>query len=115
MGQPCGATGEPGTCKWCGRKLRQQFYTKYEHVQRTKSLCCKAEITEDEFGTTVCGKCSKYTSRFKKRLVSSKKRFDKPGSYGDGHFCGLNCGYLFGVVLADSGREVRPTKKQKNG
>lgn len=28
------------------------------------------------------------------------------GDYGDGHFCGLRCGYAFGVRLADLGRRL---------
>lgn len=28
------------------------------------------------------------------------------GDYGDGHFCGLNCGYSFGRRLADLGRRL---------
>jgi hypothetical protein len=37
--------------------------------------------------------------------------YDKPGDYGDGHFCGLGCGYQFGVALADHGRLLQPAKK----
>lgn len=46
-------TNAPGTCLWCGRKLR------------------KSQIHPEE-----------------------------KGSYGDNAFCGLRCGYSFGVCLA---------------
>jgi hypothetical protein len=57
--RPYHATNEPGTCLWCGHKLRQ------------------------------------------------KKGHEKPGDYGDGHFCGLRCAYQFGVAMADPGRRLR--------
>lgn len=28
------------------------------------------------------------------------------GDYGDGHFCGLRCGYQFAVRLADLGKRL---------
>lgn len=46
---------------------------------------------------------NKATGRFDK---STRRRADKPGSYRDGHFCSLRCGYQFGVRLADHGRRL---------
>lgn len=67
--QPFGATNQPGTCRWCGRKLRPYPY--------------RAEAWAN--GRTL-------------------------GDYGDGHFCGLRCGYEFGRVMADHGRILKPRK-----
>ena len=33
------------------------------------------------------------------------------GGYNDGFFCGLRCGYEFGVTLAKHGRRVEPAAK----
>lgn len=49
------ATNEPGTCRWCGRKLRAARFAWFGNGR---------------------------------------------GDYGDGYFCGLRCGYLFGRALA---------------
>ena len=56
-------TNEPGTCLWCGRKLR------------------------------------------KFHLNDGSK-----GDYGDNAFCGLRCGYSFGVTMAELGKKLMPRK-----
>jgi hypothetical protein len=33
------------------------------------------------------------------------------GGYGDGLFCGLNCGYRFAVAIARSGQRLQPKKE----
>jgi hypothetical protein len=33
---------------------------------------------------------------------------EKGGDYQDGQFCGLRCGYLFGVRMAELGRRLKP-------
>lgn len=80
--QGYGATGEPGTCLWCGRKLRQP----------------KRPFTDD--------------GQWIPRGQRTATTYSKPGDYGDGNFCGLRCGYMFGVRLADAGtrlvRKVQP-------
>ena len=58
------------TCRWCGQKLRWP-------------TCA---FTPD----------GKYISNPKDR----SKQYKKPGDYGDGFFCGLRCGYQYGVAFA---------------
>lgn len=66
MSHPFNYAEVPGTCLWCGRKLRPYRF-------RDKSL----------------------------------PREEWPlGDYGDGHFCGLTCGYRFGKRLADLGKRL---------
>ena len=36
----------------------------------------------------------------------NKGKGKEKGDYGDGHFCGLRCGYQFAVRLADLGRRL---------
>lgn len=75
---PFGATNKPGTCKWCGRKLRRPL---------------QAFDTQD---------------RFIPKGQRTTPVYSKPGDYGDGHFCGLRCGYQFGRTMADGGRQFKP-------
>jgi hypothetical protein len=35
------------------------------------------------------------------------------GDYGDNAFCGLRCGYSFGVVLASLGQRLAPRNDEK--
>lgn len=76
----CGATGIEGTCLWCGRKLRQKWTWDWNKAGH--------DVIKE----------------------SRRKRYDKPGDYGDGFFCGLRCGYDFGVSMAGFGRRVVPGK-----
>lgn len=39
---------------------------------------------------------------------SKRPRKQKGGDYHDGFFCGLRCGYLFGVQMATFGRRLNP-------
>lgn len=46
-----------------------------------------------------------------RKLRKNKWKFErlgKLGAYADGVFCGLGCGYHFGVALAWSGRRLTP-------
>lgn len=59
-------TNEPGTCLYCGEKLRAYKYP-------------------DLFANP-----------------------DRRGDYGDNAFCGLRCGYRFGLAFAMLGRRLDP-------
>jgi hypothetical protein len=78
-------SNEPETCLWCGRKLKWKTYKKDK----------PREMTWEEWLKTPE---SKESVRF----------HDKPGDYGDGVFCGLRCGYQFGVAMANFGRRIKP-------
>lgn len=67
-------SNRPGTCLYCGHKLRW----------------IKRSFTEGPRGV----------------LIPIRERpnlYRKPGDYGDGFFCGLRCGYQFGVLAAGHG------------
>lgn len=72
------ASNKPGTCLWCGRKLR-----------RTTVMA--------EAGEPGARKVGKGTGAI------WLKPAEKLGSYRDDHFCGLRCGYQFGVRAAGLG------------
>lgn len=76
------ATNEPGTCLWCGRKLRRK-------------------MVMADFNTG-------YMARVRGEKAETRPAYDKAGDYGDGHFCGLRCAYSFAVALADHGRRLQP-------
>ena len=81
---PFGYRGGPGTCKWCGRKLR-----------RLKVLDKTLEQDLITAGT-------RPYEAFERALVPAAL----PGGYHDGHFCGLRCAYQFAVRLADLGQQL---------
>jgi len=45
------------------------------------------------------------------RKLRKRNRSRLPGDYGDGAFCGLRCGYMFGVAMAEFGKRLKPTGK----
>jgi hypothetical protein len=83
-----GATNKTDTCRWCGRKLVWVCNTQYEESAAPNG---------------------------KRRIVSRTRRYQAPGAYGNGHFCGLTCGYQFGLTLATAGHVLVPTKPVDSG
>jgi hypothetical protein len=114
--QPFEATNAPDTCKWCGRKLPRPHYIKREHgpLPTRCGHCRSQNITHSGGVQTYCRDCFEYTAR-PWVIVSRTPAHAKPGGYGDGHFCGLGCGYQFGRVLADGGRSLRPVQVVAEG
>lgn len=41
---------------------------------------------------------------------NQRPKHKKGGDYSDGFFCGLRCGYQFGVEMAKFGRRLQPRK-----
>lgn len=80
--QPYGYRGKPGTCLWCGRKLR------YRIVIVDNDRRGQPGVTWHE------------------QLHYATARADLAGSSADGMFCGLRCGYQFGLRLAELGRRL---------
>lgn len=118
--RPFGATNQPGTCLWCGKKLRWKGTCTKERVPwptPALSPCCRAQLYAGNSGTPAdgiassawCEACEKNHDP-KMRIVSRERWYDKPGDYGDGHFCGLRCGHAFGCALADNGRRPEPIR-----
>ena len=123
--QAFGATNLPGTCLWCGRQLRRKAYATKAAIDRAPSdvVRCGYEDCRKKFkwreavvyndGTAHCPGCDSYVDAQKRRVVSRELVYTKPGDYGDGHFCGLRCGYRFGVAVAGHGRRLEPAKEKK--
>lgn len=67
-------SNERGTCLYCGRKLRW----------------IKRIFTPSPRGVQI-------------PIGERPNLYSKAGDYGDGFFCGLRCGYQFGVLAAQHG------------
>ena len=116
MSQPFGATNKPDTCLWCGRKLPQKWINEIEYSNVSKKKCDECGGTEADYNG-FCVECHCSMIKTKRHVKSREKLYDKRGRYGDGYFCGLNCGYAFAVVAAESnirvsGRRGSAAKKQ---
>src|SRR5258708_2541225 len=94
---PFGYEGKPDTCLWCGRKLRRRTWQIDEH----EAVPHGYHLTGKMVTHKIWGKV--------RRTVAA----DKPGDYGDGHFCGLRCAYEFAVRLADLGRRLQADRDPK--
>lgn len=81
--QDFGYEGKPETCLWCGRKL-----------QRKTLMDRHATDLAHRDGTLRPG-------------LWISKPAEKLGSYQDDCFCGLRCGYQFGLRLAEFGRRLQ--------
>lgn len=114
-----GATNEPDTCLWCGRKLRRSSYTEWITTDKTPKRCTfrmgmyrdletcgDTEFRRDGIGWR-CKAHDHYVPPVK-TLKTRTPNHDKPGDYGDGFFCGLRCGYMFGRALANGGDRLKP-------
>ena len=117
------ASNAPGTCLWCGRKLRRHCNTKTERTDKQCApktcLCGSPDFREleGELGWFVCRTCdSERTGHQPRRVVSREPRFagGARGDYGDNAFCGLRCGYAFGVTMATHGRRLRPSSDRSD-
>lgn len=54
-----------------------------------------------------CLWCGRKLRAYRWRNEDTAKAMGKErGDYGDGHFCGLRCGYQFAVRFADLGRRL---------
>jgi hypothetical protein len=91
-----GATGEPGTCRWCGRVLRFKAHMfDWPAGQPEPVLPEGARVTR-----------RRVPGRFLHGSVDYVLEGQPGGDYRDGHFCGLRCGYAFAVRLADLGARL---------
>lgn len=126
MSQHFGATNRPGTCLWCGRKLLWRWNTVYDRVAlpKPKGPCgikgCTSTTYYLQWDSRTarrwwhCDNPSEHRRAFaEKKVVKERTKIGtKPGNYGDGHFCGLSCGYLFGVAMANFGHRLKPKPKK---
>ena len=98
MAQPFGATNEPHTCKWCGRKLRI-FGPDVKPKEPVKAIYTAAQQERDR----------QHEIEREQRVARNGPRY---GAYGDGHFCTLGCAHMFAVRMADLGKHFEPIRKE---
>lgn len=111
-------------CINCGRRLSRVAHTEFEDTDKWRSrrktcnyiLCfedreCGALIEWEPEHGCAAGKCSRcealYSDKRVRRVKSRTYRYDKPGPYGDGFFCSLSCGHVFGVAAAKAGVRLK--------
>ncbi|HZT29733.1 MAG TPA: hypothetical protein VFA33_07620 [Bryobacteraceae bacterium] len=95
--RPPAYTGEPHTCRWCGRKL----YRTYGLRALARDLKAHAKLYSNN-GETI----QREDAAVRRRFLESAGQY---GPYGDGHFCSLTCGYAYGVHIAGIA-EAKPPK-----
>lgn len=71
----------PGTCLYCGQKLRRNYEAEYKKVVDDKGF---------------------HTERTQHHATGTM------GAYEDNAFCSLRCGYCFGVLMASFGKRLQP-------
>lgn len=119
--RPFGATGKPGTCWWCGHKLRRKAYSKWgksdkppkgkcgygKHDYTLEGSKCESSVYVKSKDNRSGWECEEGHYRDPVRILLERTyRYDKPGDYGDGFFCGQTCGYRFGVRIAQLGTKL---------
>lgn len=118
--RPFGATNKPGTCLWCGRRLRWVCSTEWEVAKELRPRRCLVAIGVYRDGT--CGSTTiegdaehgwhcehGHSVPYRRRIKSRTRRHDGPGAYGDGFFCNLDCARRFGLTFARAGRRLVPS------
>ncbi|MEQ8719712.1 MAG: hypothetical protein RLO52_41160 [Sandaracinaceae bacterium] len=119
-------TSHPNGCLWCGTRLRRPSTTEWASAEGfnppTRCSGCSGlyddvngdwepdpDGSEGEFRCRACRTDGQHGTP-KRRVVKRVPRHERAGDYGDGHFCGLRCGYQFGVALANAGRRLKRTQ-----
>jgi hypothetical protein len=62
--------------------------------------------TKEQVGTH-CLWCGRKLPSVKRHRVNLGR-----GTYGDGFFCGLRCGYMFGIIAAGTGMRLTTTSTE---
>lgn len=88
--RPFGASNDEHTCLWCGKKLRANFEPPVKHQPG------------ESWGD--------FHAR-EKEAKGQRGPLKGYGDYLDGFFCGLRCGYQFGVRLAELDRRLSPKER----
>jgi ribosomal protein L37AE/L43A len=119
VNHPFAATNEPGTCLWCGRKLRMSYFTEKQRTDKPRPpsschYCNSGEgFTHVEDTVYECKKCGTEShGGYVYKITKREAIHDKPGPKGDGFFCTLPCAYAFAVSLADHGRRLEPPREK---
>lgn len=111
-----GATNKPGTCLWCGEKLRQKYHTKWKSTDK-KPSACRAFINDGTYEAKRCGtkhfrrnaagnwQCLEchVENNSRKEVESRTPAYNKLGNYGDGFFCNKTHARHFAIATATNG------------
>lgn len=117
-----GASNEKGSCLWCGNKLRVKTYTERSEpgtgkLKAPSYVCCGAGWKKaEEPGYFDCRGCGHQCRGEHSRTIIKRTPVYEgaaAGDYGDNAFCGLHCGYAFGVSMAGLGRRFQSVVEQK--
>lgn len=109
------ATNAPGTCLWCGRKLRRECKTTWADTDKRRpptSACLNCDGTSYEPAKDgdghICKHCGhpSYGGRRVRRVVK-REPLTATAGYG-GFFDTLQCGMDFALALAKHGRRLEP-------
>ena len=94
--QPFKHSTAEGHCRWCARKLIQQW----------NPVVCSNCGNQQPWHRSKPGKDSWQEVDCNDWQSSGKtKRYAAAGTYGDGRFCGLRCGYQYAVSVTRPRRE----------
>lgn len=117
-------------CRYCGKRLRPNYETTKEGFGQAtgrgrryvdSDLAGNVEHYPDGsfslYGLPVFqDKSSKRFYRMENTQRILRRRWlGTYGSYGDGFFCGLNCGYRYGVRLLRQARRDHAAHQRRNG
>jgi len=116
------ASNKPGTCLWCGRKLKRPVHVEYERVPgqwtkppktcsspyRMRHYVCGGSFTLEREGSDEappryeCNECGIYHICEPKRRVVSRTFTSEEAGIAD-LFCTRSCGEQFGIRAAELG------------
>ena len=116
------ATNEPGTCLWCGRKLRPLYRANYRTWHEAPPSCrfnvgtggagwreCGSTVFTLEEHHAICERGHRVQATW--RWEKTGRELIGYGPRGDGFFDTLECSRSFALVMAGSGRRLKPGKK----
>lgn len=98
-----GDVSAPHHCKWCGAPLRK--YKRYAHNVEP------GHTPTESHGRPVLQILRRHPCVTVGDTVKTESLdlwCGEYGDYGDNHFCGLRCGYQFGVRFANLGKILVP-------
>lgn len=96
-----GPVGAKDRCKWCGAKLRKKWT---EHNAPRVLRWVPLEVPLPGGGWAVSNIMGNPVDDHPERVKVGTPTL---GDYRDGHFCGLRCGYDFGLWYADRGHVLK--------
>lgn len=119
-----GATNKPGTCLFCGEKLRQKYHTTWKSTGKKPRACggtvnrgtyetkrCQSkDIVKNHTGDWECREC-RWTTSGRKAVESRNPVYKELGDFGDGFFCNKGHGYRYAVMTARNGFRL-PSRPQ---